>query len=247
MTRPWKIIDRVTTAEGILELRQRAAKDFLITVAGRVLMNSQAHRSEAALGRLACRHAEKRPTPRILVGGLGMGYTLRHVLDNLPVAARVTVAELNPAVLGWCRGPLSDLTAGAVGDPRVAVEIGDVADLIQRSARGSRKQKFDAIVLDLYTGPHSRTHKRDDPLYGSRAIETTRAALAPGGVFAIWGEESDQGFIRRLQACGLQTTVEQPKKGGPRHVVYLARLQTPGEKSAVFKSEIRSRNRRPCG
>nr|WP_291315043.1 spermidine synthase [Desulfuromonas sp.] len=163
----------------------------------------------------------------MLVGGLGMGFTLKAVLDTLPAAAKVVVAELNPVVLEWCRGPLAGLTGGAATDPRVTVEITDVADLIRRSAVGAGAEGFDAVVLDLYTGPHAGSHKRDDPLYGSRAIEATRAALRPGGVFAVWGENFDAGFDKRLKAAGFSVTSERPGRGGLRHVVYLAKMPSP--------------------
>ena len=224
MALPWKTIDSVATDAGILELRQRGERDFLITVGGLVLMNSLAHRSEVALGHLACGHLKNHRSPLVLVGGLGMGYTLRAVLDSLPHTARVVVAELNPAVVGWCRGPLAALTASAVNDPRVTVEIADVAELIRAQARSASVERFDAIVLDLYTGPHAHSHKRDDPLYGSRAIADSRAALNTDGVFAVWGENFDAGFHARLQAAGFAVTSERPGRGGLRHVVYVAKL-----------------------
>lgn len=224
MAIPWKIIDRVATPDGELELRQRGARDFLITVGGMVLMTSTAHRSELALGRLACGGFGERETPRVLIGGLGMGYTLRGVLDSLPAAAQVVVAELNPVVVDWCRGPLSELTAGAAVDPRVRVEITDVARLIRTHARDKGLPRFDAIVFDLYQGPNFHSHHRDDPLYGSRAIEATRSALADGGVFAVWGEGYDEGFAKRLRAAGFTVTSERPGRGGLRHVVYVAKL-----------------------
>lgn len=220
MARPWKTIDRVPTEEGILELRQRGERDFLITVGGQVLMNSLAHRSEVVLGQLGCRHLQQHPAPRVLVGGLGMGYTLRAVLDSLPATAQVVVAELNPVVLEWCRGPLAPLTAGAVADPRVTVQIADVAALV----RSSQGEGFDAVVFDLYRGPHHYTDRRDDPLYGSRAIAHVRAALRPGGVFAVWGENYDAGFDQRLRAAGFAVTSERPGRGGLRHVVFVATL-----------------------
>jgi spermidine synthase len=222
MALPWKIIDSVTTPEGILELRQRGPRDFLITIGGLVLMNSLAHRSEVALGELACRHLHSTAAPRLLVAGLGMGFTLRGVLDSIPARGTVVVAELNAVVAQWCRGPLAALTDNAVADPRVTLSLGDVTEEIRRAATGSAT--FDAIVLDLYTGPHHHSHKRDDPLYGSRAIETTRKALTPGGVFAIWGENYDAGFDHRLQAAGFRVTTSRPGRGGLRHVVYLAQL-----------------------
>lgn len=222
MAQPWKTIESIPTKDGVLELRQRGERDFLITVGGLVLMNSSAHRSEVALGSRACAPLAGHPLPRVLVAGLGMGYTLRAVLDALPVTARVVVGELNPVVVEWCRGPLATLTADAVGDPRVTVTIADVAAIIRDAA--SRGERFDAVVLDLYTGPHAGSHKRDDPLYGSRAIEQTRAALIPGGVFAVWGENYDAGFVDRLRSAGFTVESDRPGRGGLRHVIYVAAL-----------------------
>lgn len=224
MAQPWHTIDRVSTPDGPLELRQRGERDFLITLAGRVLMNSAAHRSEAALGQVACGPLEGRRGPRVLVGGLGMGFTLRAVLDRLPPSGRVVVAELNPDVARWCRGSLATLTGRAAEDPRVSIEVADVADLIRRAAAGGDEGRFDAVVLDLYEGPHARTPKRDDPLYGQTAVERAKAALRPGGVFAVWGENPDAGFEKRLRGAGFTVTVDRPGRGGLRHVVYLAAL-----------------------
>ena len=225
MAHPWIIVDSLSTAEGVLELRQRGERDFLITVGGLVLMNSSAHRSEVALGQLACSHLKQHASPKVLVGGLGMGYTLKAVLETLPDTGLVVVAGLNPIVLEWCRGPLAGLTDCAAADPRVTVEIADVADVIRSYAsHGNRAEGFDAIVLDLYKGPHARSHKRDDPLYGSTAIASTREALKPGGVFAVWGENYDAGFDKRLSKAGFVVTSERPGRGGLRHVVYVAKL-----------------------
>jgi spermidine synthase len=228
MALPWKTLDRCHIGgEGSLELRQRGAGDFLITLDSLVLMNSKAQRSEMALGRLGCRGLANRVAPQVLVGGLGMGITLRATLDALPATARVVVAEINPIILDWCRGPLAGLTAGAVSDPRVTVEVADVADLIRRAAAAS----FDAIILDLYRGPHPRTDKRNDPIYGSLAIERTRKALKPGGLFAVWGENPDSGFEERLAAAGFAVRCERPGRGGYRHAVWLAE-KSAGQRSA---------------
>ena len=219
MALPWKTLDRCTIeAEGILELRQRGEGDFLITLDSLVLMNSKAQRSEMALGRLGCHNLPNRAAPQVLVGGLGMGITLRATLDALPATARVVVAELNPIILDWCLGPLAGLTAGAAADPRVSVEIADVADLIRRAPAES----FDAVILDLYRGPHPRTDRRNDPIYGSLAIERTRKALKPGGRFAVWGENPDSGFEERLAAAGFSVRCERPGRGGYRHAVWVA-------------------------
>lgn len=229
MAQPWKTLASISTAEGLLELRQRGERDFLITLGGLVLMNSLAHRSEVALGQLACGHLQHHPRPRVLVGGLGMGYTLRAVLDLLPATGEVLVAELNPVVLDWCRGPLTDLTGAAADDPRVRVEITDVAHSLRRTVQN--REGFDAIVLDLYTGPHADCHRHDDPLYGSRAIATARAALKKEGVFAVWGENYDAGFDGRLRAAGFSVTHHRPGRGGLRHVVYVAKI-APGQPSS---------------
>ncbi|PLX82736.1 MAG: spermidine synthase [Desulfuromonas sp.] len=225
MAKPWQVLDRFETDdEGVLELRKRDEGDFLITVGSQILMNSRAQRSEMALGRFGCRKLKNELTPRVLIGGLGMAITLRAVLDELPMTAEVVVAELNPRIHQWCLGPLADLTDGATADPRVTVEIADVAELVRRSAPGS----FDAIIYDLYRGPHPKTDARNDPLYGSIAIRQCQAALKNGGVFSVWGENPDTGFEARLRSAGFAVRCERPGKGGYRHAVWVAEKLTAG-------------------
>lgn len=241
MAIPWQVLDRFETEdEGILELRKRGQGDFLITLGSQILMNSKAQRSEMALGRLGCRQLKNHPAPRVLVGGLGMAITLRAVLDDLPATAEVVVAELNPKIHQWCLGPLAELTAAATADPRVRVEIGDVAELVKQAKNDS----FDAIVLDLYRGPGPQTDRRDDPLYGSRAIERYRRALKAGATLAVWGENPDSGFESRLAAAGFAVRCERPGKGGYRHAVWVAqkkvkKLQDTG--AAVSRAGTRKR------
>ena len=223
MTRPWETLDRIATEEGVLELRRRGETDYLIMVAGRVLMASAAHRSEAVLGEVACEPVARRHRPRVLIGGLGMGFTLRAALDTLPPDAEVTVAELEPVVVRWCRGPLAELSSRAVDDPRVRVAIGDVADLVGRAAKAGGAARYDAILLDLYEGPRESSGGASDPFFGRRALATTRRALTRGGVFAVWSEDPDAPFERRLAAAGFEVERLRPKSGGPRHVVYLSR------------------------
>ncbi|MCF6266758.1 MAG: spermidine synthase [Desulfuromusa sp.] len=219
MALPWKVLDQFTTKdEGVLELRQRGKKDFLITLGSQILMNSKAQRSEIALGELGCLNLKKHPNPRILVGGLGMGITLRAVLDSLPNTAQVIVAELNPKIHEWCLNPLAGLTNGAARDSRVIVKISDVAKLIKKSPRES----FDAIILDLYRGPGPQTDQQNDPIYGSRAIANTHATLRLGGTFAVWGENPDRSFENRLASGGFTVHCERPGKGGYRHAVWVA-------------------------
>ena len=228
MTRPWQTLERVRVREGALELRRRGDDEFLIVIGGRVLMTSVHSRSEEALASRACAGLGTRREPRVLIGGLGMGYTLRAALDVLPASARVVVAELTPEVVDWCRGPLAPLTAGAVLDPRVRVEVGDVARVIATAPRGA----YDAIVLDLYEGPYAATQPRDDPFYGEAALLRTRAALAPGGIFAVWAEDPDPAFVRRLGAAGFSASVHREGRGGRTHIVYLGTRQASEERSA---------------
>ena len=217
MSRPWETLDRRDTPDGELELRRRGPDDFLILVGGRVLMNSRECRSEQVLGVAGCRDVG--PDARVLVGGLGMGLTLRAVLDTVSSTARVDVAELHPVVGEWCRGPLAELTDGAVLDPRVSLEITDVADWIAAAPKGH----YDAIVLDLFEGPHAKTNADSDPLYGRRAIDRTWRALARGGVMAVWAEAPERAFEARLVKRGFRVESERPGKGGYRHWVVLAR------------------------
>ena len=218
MTAPWQTLARADTDEGLLELRRRG-DDWLMVIAGRVLMNSFSRSSEEELARLAVERLG-RPANRVLVSGLGMGFTLRALLDRAPPAARVTVAELNPIVVEWCRGPLGPATNDAIADPRVHVHVGDVAELIARSPGA-----FELILLDLYEGPNSATQKADDPFYGPTALARLHRALAPRGVAGIWSEDADAPFARRFAAAGFAVTKDSIGRGGRRHVVYLGLRQ----------------------
>jgi spermidine synthase len=222
VAKAWITLDRIDSDAGPIELRRRDADDFLITIGGRVLMNSRLHRSEVALAELACRHLAGLRRPVVLIGGLGMGYTLRAALDQLPADARVVVAEINPVVVDWCRSHLAELTDNAVGDRRVGVKIENVTATIARAARGENAAKLDAILLDLYEGPGPSTSPRDDPLYGEHALRQIRTALRPGGVLAVWSEEPSAGYERRLRAAGYRVERSRPGRGGLRHAVYVA-------------------------
>lgn len=223
---PWQTIERVETPEGLLELRRRGERDFLITIAGRVLMTSAAHRSEDALAHLTC--AALGPLshpPRVLLGGLGMAYTLRALLDRLPAAAQITVVDLNPRVVAWCQGPLGPLTQRAAADPRVSIQIDDVA----RAIAGAPAGRYDAIVLDLYEGPRPSKRAgtfagRDDHLYGSAALKRACGAVRPGGVVSIWSEEADPSFEARFAVAGFEVELHRSGgRGGRSHVIYLGR------------------------
>jgi predicted membrane-bound spermidine synthase len=220
MTRPWTTLASAPSSDGTLELRRRGESDYLITVGGRVLMNSVARASEEQLPRLALSGTHR----RVLIGGLGMGFTLRAALDLLPRDATVVVAELNPVVVEWCRGPLAKATSSAVDDPRVRVEIGDVAHLIQNA----KAAQYDAIVLDLYEGPNTTSlgdrKRQAHPIWGTSTMGAARNALARGGALAIWAEDRDDKFVAHLRRCGFDVetkTITAGGSGGRKHVVYI--------------------------
>jgi spermidine synthase len=237
MAKPWQTIERDDTADGLLELRQRNCSDFLITIDGRVLMNSHASRSEVLLSKLACNCMSRKKAPKVLMGGLGMGYTLKAALDNLPDNARVVVAELNPIVVKWCRGPLAALTGGTVNDPRVTVKIADVASVIRNNAMKGGDNRFDAIILDLYEGPLEAAKERGDYLYGDTALEMSSSALMPGGVFAVWSEDPDLAFERRLVHAGFSFKRHRPGRGN-RHVVYIAKKSGSSHADGSASGEV---------
>ena len=215
MAIPWQVLERSDTRDGLLELRRRGQDDFLVCLAGRVLMNSRESRSERALATSACARLVGHSAPSLLLGGLGMGLTLRAALDALPADARVSVAELNPVMAEWCRGPLAELNARACDDPRVEIVFEDVARRIAKS------RKLHGILLDLYQGPHGRTPRRD-PVYGHAALQRARAALVPGGVLAVWSEDPDAAFETRLRKARFEVSRERPGRGGRRHAVTVA-------------------------
>jgi spermidine synthase len=219
MPRPWRLLAAEDTPEGKLELRQRGDAEFLLQVGGRVLMNSAARKSEELLATMATERIAAVRAPAVLIGGLGMGYTLRAALDTLPKSATVVVAELNPVMVAWCAGPLAALTGAATADPRVRVEIADVARLISSATPAS----LHAIVLDLYEGPRAATQRADDPFYGVSALRRARAALAPGGVLAVWAEAHDAAFEKRFAAVGFDVTTcaKTPGGAGWKHTVYV--------------------------
>jgi spermidine synthase len=216
--KPLRTLEAVQTPDGLLALKQRGERDFLITLDGRVLMTSTAHRSEVVLALVACRRLASHPAPRVLIGGLGMGFTLRGALDVLPASAQVTVAELNPITEAWCRGPLAALTDTAVHDPRVTVQVIDVHQAILRAAEGPPARRFDAIALDLYVGPEASV----------KQCRRAARALQPGGIFSVWGEAHEPRYVQALEAAGFAVRSERPGQGGLRHVVYIAQLPEPG-------------------
>ncbi|HET6957483.1 MAG TPA: hypothetical protein VFI56_12900 [Vicinamibacterales bacterium] len=201
----------------------RQGSEYVILASGKPLMSSRMHGSEEALAAFGCRNARTREAPCVLVGGLGMGFTLRATLDLLPRDATVVVAELVPAVVEWNRGPLGPLADYPLKDARVQVEIGDVAATVRAS-----RDRFDAMLLDVDNGPAAFTASHNTRLYDDAGLAAARTALTPGGVLAVWSAWEDRRFEQRLRHGGFTVQVERVrarlKKGGPRHTIFLGHL-----------------------
>lgn len=205
-----------------LRLLQRN-DEFSIRIVGQPgdLMNSRLHGSEDALAELACAGMARRSGVRVLIGGLGMGFTLASALTSLGSDAEVVVAELVPEVVEWNRGPLGAVSGRPLDDSRTTVCLGDVAALMR-----SEPQGFDAIMLDIDNGPEGMTRKENDRVYSPRGLESAQDALRPGGVLAIWSAGRDAGFSDRLRQVGFtvdehHVRAHRPGKGA-RHVIWLA-------------------------
>ncbi len=206
---------------GALKLFRRGA-EFSIMLGGNELMNSRRSGSEEALATLALARMPGGAGRSVLIGGLGMGFTLRAALGALGGDARVIVAELVPAVVAWARGPMAALFAGCLDDPRATVLEGDVGASI-RAARGAH----DAILLDVDNGPDGLVHADNDALYGPAGLAAARAALRPGGVLAVWSAAPDPRFAARLARAGFAVEEVRARahggRGGAHHLIWLAR------------------------
>jgi spermidine synthase len=218
--KPWELLGQTSTPEGVELTLTRRDREYVILAAGRSLMSSRMHGSEEALAMLACREVGQREEPCVLVGGLGMGYTLRAALDLLPAGAAVVVAELVPAVVEWNRGPLGPLAGHPLKDRRVTVDVGDVAATLRAS-----RNRFDAVLLDVDNGPAAFTASENDGLYADRGLAAARAALKVGGVLAVWSAWDNRRFEQRLRYGRFEVEVERVrgrlKRGGPRHTIFL--------------------------
>ena len=224
--KPRQVIGRTLTPDGTELTLTSHPSEFVILADGHVLMSSRMHGSEDALAMLGCARAATLDQPRVLVGGLGMGFTLRAALDSLPASATVVVAELIAAVVDWNRGPLGDLAGRPLDDGRVVVEVSDVRDTLRRGAG-----QFDAVMLDVDNGAISLTTASNDRLYDREGVAAARAALRPGGVLAVWSAGPERLFERRLRADGFRVERKlvraRLKKGGPMHTILVARAAEP--------------------
>lgn len=223
---PWALLGRAPIPGSSQELRlyrRGELNEFSIQISGQTseLMNSRMHASEDALAELACAAITGTQQPHVLVGGLGMGFTLAAALRALGPSARITVAELVPEVVDWNRGPLGECAGRPLEDRRTHVHVGDVAELLRRGAG-----TYDAVLLDVDNGPEGMTHHGNDWLYSPPGLEAARRSLRPGGVLAVWSATPDTRFTARLRQAGFRPEVHtiraRPGKGA-RHTVWLAR------------------------
>jgi spermidine synthase len=219
-----KVREHLATAQvpGGEELRLfRRDRDYMIVLDRNELMNSRMSGSEEQLATLTVARLKNRTNPRILIGGYGMGFTLRAALAVLPAGAKVVVAELVPEIIAWARGPMAELTAGCLDDPRVTVLDGDVAAAIA-AARGT----YDAILLDVDNGPDGLTRAGNDGLYSASGLAAAKAALVHGGILAVWSAGDDPAFTRRLGAAGFKVSIETVRARsngkGAQHTIWLA-------------------------
>jgi spermidine synthase len=228
--KPWETVDRARAPDGAELVLARRGDEWVIRAAGRILMSSRAHGSEEALAALALARVARPRT--VVLGGLGLGYTLRAALDRLPPEARVIAVELSAAIVAWNRGPIAQLAGRPLEDPRVRLQVGDVRARIAE-ARGA----FDAILLDVDNGPAALAHPANDPLYGTAGVAACRDALRAGGILGVWSAGPDAGYRARLERAGFE--VEEPDvcargpgAGGVRHVVFLAAREARSRRRA---------------
>jgi spermidine synthase len=218
--KPWENIDRATAPDGTELILARRGDEWVVREGGRVLMSSRVHGSEEALAAFALERVQH---PRaVLIGGLGLGFTLRATLDRVGPEARVIVAEMVPELVAWNRGPVADLAGRPLDDPRVRLQMGDVAARIAEA-----RSAYDAILLDVDNGPSALNHVANGALYDNKGIRRCRDALRAGGVLAVWSAGTDARYVERLERAGFDVQVQVvPARGGGhggvRHVVFVA-------------------------
>jgi spermidine synthase len=219
--RSLELLGQARTADGSDLTLSRHSTEYVIIANGKSLMSSRMHGSEEALATFACKSLRTREEPRVLVGGLGMGFTLRATLDLLPRKSFVLVAELLAPVVEWNRGPLGPLAGHPLKDRRVHVTVGDVAVALRSNSGG-----FDAVLLDVDNGPSAFTASSNARLYDNEGVAVARDALKAGGVLAVWSARDDRKFQQRLRYGGFAVKVEHVrgrlKKGGPHHTIFVA-------------------------
>ncbi|MCJ8521401.1 spermidine synthase [Pseudorhizobium tarimense] len=219
---PWTLIDTAKVPGGNDELRlKQRGTEFSIMLGTNELMNSRLSGSEEALAHLSIDKIRDRPRPKVLIGGLGMGFTLRAALAELPEGAEVVVAELVSAVIRWARNEMAEVFNGCLDDPRVTIVEADVGELIRRE-----KASYDAILLDVDNGPEALTREENDRIYDARGLGAAKAALRPSGVLSFWSSTPESRFTRQLRSAGF-TVEEVPTRAstkgrGAKHMIWVA-------------------------
>ncbi len=214
--------DQATTPDGKPMTLHEHDGAFMIRIDGVELMSTRQHHSEERLAELACGHLAEASGVCVLIGGLGLGFTLRAALQRLPPDATVVVAELMPAVVSWNREPEYGLGADAMADPRVEVVTGDVADVLRKSRR-----RFDAIILDVDNGASGLTTAANGRLYSADGLAVAKAALKPRGCLAVWSAGDDPAFVQRMGQCGFDIRVERARThpgGGSWNALFIGRI-----------------------
>lgn len=230
---PWVIIDKAKTPDGTELVLARRGTEWVVRAAGRTLMSSQSHGSEEQLARLAF---EKVPDAKtVLLGGLGLGFTLKATLERLPADGRVIVAEMSHALVEWNRTLAADLAGRPMEDGRVRLQMGDV---FKRIAEG--KGAYDAVLLDVDNGPSALAQQSNELLYGETGIHLCHASLRMGGVLAVWSAGPDEKYLDRLQRAGFEAkarTVTARPDGGVRHVIFVAVKVPPQRRKGRGRAE----------
>ncbi len=226
---PWELVDSAAVPGSRQQLHlYKRGEEFSIRVNHRELMNSRVHGSEEALAELTCARISRCPSPRLLIGGLGMGYTLAAALARLPAKAQVVVAELVPAVVEWNKGLLGALAGHPLRDRRVVVREVDVAQVLKTAPQG-----YDAILLDVDNGPEALGLLDNDWLYTMAGLEAAFESLRHDGVLGIWSPSPNRSFTQRLRRAGfaaeeVQARARGPRGGGRVHTIWIAQRRTPG-------------------
>lgn len=231
--KPWQILAEAEAPDGEALVLSRRGHEFLIRAGGHDLMSSRDDLSARALAEIGCSalaEAGLPATPRVLIGGLGMGFSLAAALERLPANATVEVAELVPAVVEWNRGPLAELAGAPLDDPRTRVLVGDVAELI-----AAARARWDAVLLDVDNGPDALAHEQNAALYRREGLRHAHRALRPGGIYGVWSYSDQGSFARTLEAAGFAASVvpvaNRGRNRGRRHFIWLGRRH-PGPRSA---------------
>jgi len=218
--RPFETLQSTTTPEGHRLTLHHRDGDYFIHLDGEELMSTRRTGSESALAELTCQELPNRKRPRLLIGGLGFGYTLRAALEVLPAQAEVVVAEIYPAVVEWNREHLEPLHRQTLEDHRVVIRSANVWDLL------GEPRVFDAILLDVDNGPSAWCLSSNSRLYGREGLQRIRASLAPGGVLAVWSAYVDAAFVKRLGKSGFSAKavrVRDHGRKGAQHTIFVAR------------------------